>query len=502
MQRIDLSARLGTALEQLNVPRGAAMVVGVSGGADSVALLHLLSGLNLAGWSLRLHAAHLNHQLRGAEADADAEFAAQLARSLRVPVSVESADVTARAQAEGVSIEQAGRTCRFEFFERVALQTGCELVALAHQADDQAETLLHRLVRGTGIRGLMGIRASRPIRVGSTIRIIRPMLSVRRGEIEQFLRDRNISFRVDSTNQASGYTRNVIRNEVLPLLAERLNPQVVESLLRVAEQAGDLEHYLDELGEKSLPPLILESRKDHLTLDCDALDRKPKVIRSYVLRQAIRRLGVPEGDVRYDHLMRTLALAGDRSGSKTLHLPGGLRVTRAYGRLKMFKAGSPEADPAPGTLPPTLRDADADHVAIEGTTLLPDKGLEFTTELFDHAPAGAGASVSVRHKKESEPGLYEEWLDADCVQPPLLARSRREGDRFRPLGMQDSKKVSDFMIDQKVAAEQRDRTVLLCDQAGPIWVVPFRIDERVRLRPETRRVLRVTVRPLQTEDHW
>lgn len=489
MGKAGLVGRVESALTELGVPRDAGVVVGVSGGADSVALLQLLYELSAAGWSLRLHVAHLNHQIRGAEADHDAEFVAQLARGIRVPASIESADVPARARVDGVSLEQAGRECRFEMLERVCLQVGAEYVALAHQADDQAETVLHRVVRGTGVRGLVGIRPSRALRPGSAVRVIRPLLSIRRSEIEAFLRERHLPFCVDSTNQTLTYTRNVIRREVLPLLQAKFNPQVLDALLRLGEQASDLENYLDDLADKSLPPLIIETGVDQLTLDCEALERKPRVIRSHLLRQAFRRLGFPEGEITYDHLVRTLSLAGDRNGSKTLHLPGGIRVTRSYGRLKLFKPGA-EA-------PPSVDEA---HVATEGTTLLPGKGLEFATERFDCD--GAVQGPYLRQKKESDPTVYEEWLDADRIQPPLVARSRREGDRFCPLGMQGMKKISDFLIDQKVAADLRDRTVLLCDQTGPIWVVPLRIDERVRLRPETQRVLRVTVRPITMDETW
>jgi tRNA(Ile)-lysidine synthase len=464
-------------------------VVGVSGGADSVALLHLLCEQNASGWALRLHVAHLNHQLRGAESEGDARFVGELAHSLRVPISSDSGDVTARAQRDGMSIEQAGRMCRFEFFERVCLQTGAELIALAHQADDQAETVLHRIVRGTGIRGLVGIRPSRPIRPGSAIRIIRPLLDMKRAEIEQYLRERGLAGREDSTNQSLAFTRNALRREVLPLLRDRFNPQIVDALIRLGEQAADLEEYLDDVADKSLPPLLIDLAADSLTLDCEALDRKPRVIRSHILRQAIRRLGLPEGDVTYDHMTRLLALAGDRSGSKSLHLPGGLRVTRAYGRLKLFRA---PVEPLPA-------DTDEEHVDSDGTTLLASKRLEFTVESFECN--GDVQGPYLRQKKEADPSVYEEWLDADRIQLPLLARLRREGDRFCPLGMSGMKKVSDFLIDQKVAADQRDLTVLLCDQSGPIWVVPHRIDDRVRLREETRRVLRVTVRPILVDDN-
>ncbi len=482
----DLESRFAQDAERSGlVPRGAAVVAGVSGGADSVAMLHLLCGLNRRGWGLRIHVAHLNHQLRGAEADKDARFVRELAEGLLLDCTVGTADVRARASQDGVSIEQAARRCRFEFFERVCLKSGAGTVVLAHHADDNAETILHRIVRGTGLRGLAGIRGSRPIRPGSGIQVVRPMLSFRRSEIEEYVRDRALPFRHDATNDADSYTRNRIRNDILPLLRDSINPQVAEALVRLGEQARDVDEYLTETAGRMLESMIVERDDRQIVLLSTSLARKPRLIKTQLIREAMLRLGVSEAEIGYSHLTAVAAMAEETEGSKAMDLPGGLRVFRRYDRLVLQLEAEPAGvAPVPGEI----------RVGIDGRTSLLPFGIELSVEtlLADQSLIAEHIRTAASRGQVS----WEEWIDADQVHPPLIARLRRPGDRFLPLGMSELKKLSDFFIDEKIDADVRERTVLLCDRLGPIWVVPLRIDDRVRLTEATRRVMRLSARPL------
>lgn len=482
MPQDDLETRFARSIVEGGLlARDEVVVAAVSGGADSVAMLHLLSSLNRRqDWALKLHVAHLNHQLRGEASDADAAFVEQLARELGHPCTVESADVEQRSRADGVSIEQAARQCRFAFWERLCLRVGVRAVALGHHADDNAETILHRIVRGTGLRGLGGIRRVRPIREGSDIRLIRPMLEFRRAEIEHYLAERGMTFRHDVTNDSALYTRNRIRHEVLPLLRERLNPQAEDALIRLAEQARGLDAYLTETGERMLESLVVEHNDRELVLHSPSLARKARVIQTQLIRRAILRMGVGEGELAYGHFNAVADLAAGQEGSKALDLPGGLRVSRRYDRL-VFEWASGDRI--------TATETGEFRVAMNGTTALPAHGVQITVDVLTADAATIDAHI---HRRTGRSGTSrEEWLDADQVHPPLIARSRRPGDRFFPLGMTGMKKLSDFFIDEKIDARRRDRAVVLCDQLGPIWIVSFRIDERVRLTRATRRVLRV-----------
>jgi len=353
-----------------------------------------------------------------------------------------------------------------------------------HHADDNSETVLQRILRGTGFRGLVGIRPVRPLRGGSPIRIVRPLLPLRRADIERYLVERGIDFRRDSSNSSDAYTRNRVRHELLPLLRERYNPQVDEALTRLAEQARLHDAYLTETAERMLESLIIRHDGTSLELHAPGLTRRPRVIQTQLIRQAILRLGVGEAELTYGHIKSVAELAARTEGTKALHLPGGLRITRRYERLVMEIPG--------GESPGGSGDGIDTRVAMEGTTALPGYGLELSAEILSVDESQIEAYLSRRTDRGAV--SYEEWMDADRVCPPLLARSRRPGDRFFPLGSSGMKKLSDFFIDQKIDAEQRQRAVILSDQLGPVWVVPFRIDERVRLSRATRRVLRLTAR--------
>ncbi len=484
----DLEARFAQAVERSGlVPHDSLIVAGVSGGADSVALSHFLCGLNRQGWKLRIHVAHLNHRLRGSESDGDAEFVRRIAGRLGLECTVASADVRRRAADDGVSIEQAARRCRFEFFERTASQLGAKVIALAHHADDNAETILHRIVRGTGLRGLGGIPPTRPIRPGCGIWLLRPMLGFRRSEIEDYLRVCGAVFRHDSSNDADSYTRNRIRNEILPLLSETINPQVVEALNRLGDQARGVDEYLSETAERMLESMIVERDERQIVLLAASLARKPCIIRTQLIREGLLLLGAGEAEISYAHLTAAADLAEETDGSKSLDLPDGVRVVRRYDRLILQRlTAHPEGMAPPGEA----------RVEPNGTTLLADFGIELTIETI---PVDQNMILEhIRKAADREQVSWEEWVDAERVHLPLIGRARRPGDRFLPLGMSEVKKLSDFFIDEKIDADVRERTVLLCDRLGPIWVVPLRIDERVRLTEATRQVMRLRAREVKT----
>jgi tRNA(Ile)-lysidine synthase len=459
-----------------------AVLVGVSGGADSVALLQLLWELNQKqGWSLQLHIAHLNHQLRGEDAEEDARFVEALAERCKLPFTAASVDVRQHAEQAGLSIEQAARHCRFEFFERLCLQQGIKKLALAHHADDNAETVLHRIIRGTGLRGLVGIRAMRRFRPESELQIIRPMLGLRREEINEYLRERKLEYRTDHSNESLQFTRNHIRHEVLPLLETHFNPQVIEALNRLAEQAEGVDDFLTETSQRILQSLLIDRNDRQLCLHAPSLVRRPRIMQTQLIRQAILLLDIPEGEINYGHLNAVADLAAETEGTKSLDLPAGLRVTRRYTRL-VFERSNGEKIPC---------EAEGEvHVSVSGKTPLRGCGLELEIDSFESDEKIVMKHI---HDRRIAPGKvsWEEWVDMDCVHPPLIARRRRPGDRFFPLGMSGMKKIKDFLIDEKIDAHLREQTVVLCDQLGPIWIVPFRIDERVRMTSATNHVLRL-----------
>lgn len=457
-------------------------VVGVSSGPDSTLLLHALRALSTGrdlGWTL--HAAHFHHGLRGAEADADEQFAAELANRLGVTLHAEHADIRAWSETEDGSTEEVARRHRYAFLERVALKTGSDCVAVGHHADDNAETVLHRICRGTGLRGLAGISDVRPIQPGSRVRLVRPLLPHRRATIDALCAARGLEARADSSNATGEFTRGRIRNTILPLLRESLNPNVTDALLRLAEQARWVGGYLEEAAARTFDSLVVCEEPRHLVLNTPALLGKHRTIQAEVVRRAMSLMPGGEQDLSAAHIEAVLRMAADAASGKELHLPGPVVVSKLYDRLE-FRPLEPEEPPP--ELAPVLVDC-------PGTTPLPLLGAELVAELCDSDP-------SKIEELRQEPRPNEEWLDYDRLKLPLVVRGRRPGDRFQPLGAPGTKSVSDFLIDEKIEPQRRARIGLLCDQAGPVWVMPLRIDERAKLHDASQQALRLVLRPVGT----
>jgi len=461
--------------------RDDALVVGVSGGPDSIALLHLLVGLNeKAGWRLRLHVAHLNHGLRGEESNRDAAFVQAAADSLSLPCTIAERDMTALAEAESKGIEEIGRRERYAFFERVCLQCDARIVAVAHHADDNAETVLHRILRGTGLRGLAGIPRSRPLSPGSMVLLIRPLLGVTRESLRSYLSDEGIAFREDRSNAQNEPMRNRLRNTILPMLEAQVNPQVREALTRLAAQARWFEEFLQETVQRTLETLVISRTDQVLALNVNALARKSRIVQTGLVRQAYASFGLGEQDLSFSHLVAALDLIADPASGKQIQLPGGMCVEKRYHQLIFsLPTEEPREDVAPEVA-----------VHLPGRTVLPMRLLEIRCSVEEVSPEKIAAL-----RREGRP--MNEHVDFDAVHPPLVIRPRRTGERFFPLGAPGSKKLADFLISEKVDPRERRNIAVLCDQLGPIWVIGFRIDDRVKLTPQTRRALYLEARPLE-----
>jgi tRNA(Ile)-lysidine synthase len=458
-----------------------AVVVGVSGGPDSMALLHLLLGLNeQQGWGLKLHVAHLNHKLRRQEAEEDAAFVQAATDSLSLPCTIETRDIAGLAEKEKAGVEEFGRRERYAFFERVCLRVGSKVVAVGHHADDNAETILHRILRGTGLRGLAGIPRSRTLSPDSEVRIIRPLLRVSAESLRKFLVDAGIAYREDRSNVCNEPMRNRLRNVLLPQIEADVNPQVRDALTRLGEQAQWLQEYLRETVQRTFETLIVSRTDQVLTLNADALSRKSRIVQTELVRLGYRSFGLGEQDLSFAHLVSALDLIADPASGRQLQLPGGMTIEKRYHQL-IFSLPSDEP-----------REMIAAEIAVHlpGQTLLPIRRLEIDCSLEDVT------SKDIPRLRRAGNRL-EEYVDLDAVHPPLVVRKRRPGDRFYPLGAPGSKKLSDFLTDTKVDPSVRDKVAVLCDQLGPIWVIGHRIDDRVKLTALTQRVLHLCARSLQ-----
>ncbi len=473
VETVPLETRFEAAAAAL-LRRGEGVLIGVSGGADSVALLRLLQDADVrCGWRLRLRVAHLDHQLRGADAEADAAFVAELATALGIPYTCEARDIAALAAERRKGIEETGRAERLAFYERVCAREGLTAVCLGHHADDQVETVLHHIMRGTGLRGLAGMPATRALRAGSDVRLVRPLLPFRREELAQHLRGIGQAWREDASNTERRYARNRIRHDVLAGLREQYTG-VDAALARIAARARSAVGRLDEMVAATLDRITVQQDAATIVLDSISLADESLSTRAALMEGAFRRLNAPRRRMTAWHYQRLAELASQGAGEWAIDLPAGVQAKRCGDRLTI-QVGARSV--AAGRIVETL-------VALDGATVVPGAGVTFRVNCVD-----AKGDRAMLHS--TGPGWVEQWIDAGAVRPPLIARARRAGDRFRPLGMGEEKKLSDFLVDEKIDRRRRERTILLCDQEGPIWVVPLRIDERVRVKEESRRVLRI-----------
>jgi tRNA(Ile)-lysidine synthase len=453
---------------------GDTVVVGVSGGPDSVALLHLLAALR-EELGLSLHVAHFNHRLRP-EAAEDAAFVAALSRDLAVPYHEGAGETRAHADRLGLSVEDAARRLRYEFLAEVARATSAQAAAVGHTRDDQAETVLMRLLRGGGPRGLAGIPPVRPL---DGARLVRPLIETPRAEVEAYLGARGLPFREDPTNRDPAILRNRIRLVLLPAL-EGYNPDVRQRLARLADLLRDEAEALDELAAPRLAEVLTE-RPDAVRISPDLLARLPAALQRRALREAVARAGGNRDAISFVHLEGARRLALDGRPGTVLELPGGVRVRRLSGAVDVAVEGrrAPEA-------PPEYR------LDLPGSLVAPEFGVHLVA-----TEAGAAAPEEGARARQAAAG--EIIVDGVRAGPALVLRGPRPGDRFAPSGMGGrTKKLSDYLSEAKVPRHRRPFVPVLATSGGEIlWIVGMRAAESARVQAGAVRPVRIVARKLR-----
>ena len=452
------------------------LVVAVSGGPDSLALLY---GLLQVG-CLSLHVAHLNHDFRGEEAEEDARYAAEVAGQLGLPVTVERADPQAYQKDMRISsFEEAARELRYSFLARVAETTSSAAVAVGHTADDLAETVLMHIIRGSGLHGLVGMEelSTWRSRQGSRqVVLFRPLLEVTKTETVAYCRRRGVAFREDPGNLLPRFTRNRMRHELLPAM-EAFNPRVKEALARLARTAQLGTDYIG--GELArVWPDLARAEGCSVVLDVAVLGGLHPLIRLAALRRAYSHVAGDTRRLEESHLKAMADFTSAPQG-RMLGLPRGLRLYTAPGKLVLGRGEGPDC-----LFPP-----------LEG-----EHAMSLPSGAGDSASTIAGWSVTAS-LLTVPPGLVQEpftaHLDLDVTGQRLWVRTRQPGDRFQPLGMQGGKKLQDFFVDEKVPVTWRDRVPLVVCERGIAWVVGYRIAEWARVKPDRDRICRIRFSPAQ-----
>ncbi len=440
---------------------GDTVIAAVSGGADSIAMLDIL--LNLPGFRIKVVVAHLNHMLRGGESDSDEEFVRSLAEKHLLPFEGRRVDVADVAAKEHLSLEEAGRNCRHAFLEQLARKYSPAVISLAHNKNDQAETVLIRLLRGAAGSGLAGIRPR-----SDDIRIVRPLLMVSRKEIESYLANRGISWREDSSNSDPRFLRNRIRHQLLPLLHD-YNPEIVERLSITAEALGNDEALLDLLTCEAFSRCRV-SAESGVRLDLDMLLHEPAPLHNRLFRHAIRSVKGDLKRISFRHLEAVEKLVAGNSPNGHIDLPDGISVFRSYRQLIFSRERPP------------LR-LDEYQLCIEacGRYTLPcGKVLQ-----VESLPALSG-ELKVRDRDTI-------YLDPFNNPFPWGVRYFRPGDRIVPIGMHGRKKLKDLFIDRKIPFLNRLQAPLLLQDRDIIWVCGIQLSERGRMEGGQKEVIRVSL---------
>ena len=462
---------------------GARVLAAVSGGSDSVALVHLLRDLATAGDCHLAGLAHFNHQLRPSAGD-EQQFAAGIAASLAIPFFVDGEDVAARARGERRSIEDAARTARHAFLERARVAAGADLVALGHTRDDQAETVLLRLIRGAGPRGLAGMHP----RNG---RIVRPLLGCRRDELRAWLTERTLAFVEDESNQDVRIPRNRVRAELLPLLAARFNPAIVDVLADQAASARDASAWMDAeaaaLESRCVRASTTSGGAMVREIDIAALRAAPLALQRALLWRVLSDVAGSR-PIAFDHVEAALRLT-DKKNERRVDLPG-QRLERIGPTVVLTgrAAGAEGRPPADGA-----SNFFRFPLSIPGEVALPDAGWVVSAASLE---SSAGASGSATTGSPGNPGGPDVALvQRDRCHGSLAVRNRRPGDRFRPAGLDGQKKLQDYFVDRKIARARRDWVPLVVDETDRIvWVAGFGIDEAFRVTDPAQEVIILKLR--------
>lgn len=453
--------------------QGDRVIVGVSGGPDSVALLHGLYTLR-EEFGISLHVAHLNHMLRGEAADEEARYVERLAKKLNLSCTIQAIDVKDYADKRKVSIELAARDVRYDFYRRTAIDIGACRVALGHHSGDQAETVLLRLIRGTGMTGLGGMPVARPLDGDSDITVIRPMLQLTSDEIRSYCKEVELAYYIDASNIDPAYFRNRVRHELIPLLEQDYNPRIVQALSNTADLLRDDEDYISREVYGKLDQVVRSSSSCGVVLNVPALCLQHMAIQRRVIRWAAMRLVGELDDFGSVHVEDVLELARSGQTGSCISLPCGLQARRDYEQIIIESVDGVGFQ---------IQQPFEYGLLIPGKTDIPEACVTIEARVFDiEVKSNLLETVSLAHEDEA-------YFDMGLIDENITARNRKRGDRLSPLGMKGSKKLKDVFIDKKISRNIREQIPVIIWGKEILWVVGLCVSNFARLTPNTRKVL-------------
>lgn len=436
------------------------VLIGLSGGADSVCLLYLLKEI-AEKYNLKFFAAHLNHCLRGKESDGDEEFCRRLCEKEGIPFFLKRVNILKK----GGSLENSAREERYKFFREIAAKVKANKIALAHNADDNAETILMRLLRGAGAHGLSGIPAAR--KEGEFL-IVRPLINVWKKDVLSYLKSRKIKYREDSSNRKLDFFRNKIRHQLIPLL-EKLNPSAKKNIINAGHNCAEVFDFLEKHAKDEIGKCVVFSEGEVL-VEIKRVDRFHPALKTEVLKK-IGKLVEPSLNLEAGHVESMLSLIKSESGTKMLCLSKGVEVSREYDRLIFRKDVKISDKKYPRRL------------SVPGLINIPELGIKVKTEIIEG-------------KRKPQRNSFECFIDYDKINRHISVRARRGGDRYTQLGFGGSKKLKDLFIDAKIPARYRDVIPVFTSGENILWVAGFRVADKYKVNKTTKRIVKIEVEGL------
>ncbi len=452
-------------IEKYNlIESGDRIVLGISGGPDSVCLLHILNRLK-EKMDIEIYAAHLNHQIRGIEAHEDALYVAKICENMNVTYFLKSIDVPEYCEKNGLSLEEGARKLRYEMFDEIKKKTNSNKIAIGHNLNDQAETVLMRIMRGTGLQGLRGIEY---IREGG---VIRPILDISRNEIELYCEQYKLNPRIDQSNLESIYTRNKIRLELIPYMKENFNENIVESIVRMSSSLKSDSDYIQQNVKEEFEK-ISSKRDNTIEIDIEKYRTLHIAIKTRIIRESIKSILGDTNNIEQKHIEDILELESDEKINKQLNIPRGLFVYRKKDILIITTEEIVNED-------------------IEFCYNIPNNGFVKIKEINTVIETQV---VTINRYKSSKIDKNVKAFDLNKVEGGISVRSRKSGDKIKlSVG---SKKLKDLFVDLKIPREDRSKIPVLQDEKGILLVGNLRTSEEYKIDYNTKEVLKVTFKKL------
>ncbi|MCR4435151.1 MAG: tRNA lysidine(34) synthetase TilS [Clostridiales bacterium] len=448
---------------------GERVVVGISGGPDSVCLLHILKEL-AHELNIELFAVHINHMLRGKESDGDEKYVVELCKKLGVPLFVKSVDIRRMSREKGISPEEAGREARYAQFSRCAEEVGGAKIAVAHNKNDQVETVLMRIIRGTGPDGLAGMDFKRG-------RIIRPLLGTERADIEKYCFDHSLEPRTDSSNLESLYTRNKVRLELIPYIKGLFDVNINDNIYKLSFLMRDDIDFVEDFAIKSYNQCILKCKKDEILLDPEKLKKDHPSITRRVLRYAVKNLKGNLKGIEYVHIDSILKLISENRTGAEVHLPCSLRASLTYGALSIYISKNE------GEKLRFKKD-----ISIPGRTEVEALGSLLEAEVVEKSCGQFGGGQG------SSQNSMIQFFDYEMLKSGINIRNRRDGDIFKPYRSNGTKKLKKFFIDSKVPRSLRDKIPLIAVDNEVVWIIGYKTSDKFKVTENTKKVLKLVYR--------